>query len=157
MEHTAATAPGDDSLLADLHRVVAVGDPVPDDWRAAASSSFRWSSIDAEAAELAYDSISGRDRRIGGGHISGFALRELRYVAGARAIELELDVGDDKLRVLGRLIPARRADVVATWPEGRRVTTTDDDGAFRFDELPRRPLSVYVTGDHRVKTGWILT
>jgi hypothetical protein len=59
--------------------------------------------------------------------------------------------------VLGRVVPGRSVDVVALWPEGRRETASDDRGTFRFDELPRRPLCVHVTGEHPVKTGWIIT
>ena len=157
MTDTAASSPGDDALVAELRRVAALADPVPHRWHEAATSSFAWVAIDAVPAHLAYDSRSARGGRVGGALPSGSAPREVRYVAGPLAIELELDVGADKLRVLGRVTPSTRVDVVAAWPEGRREATSDDSGTFRFAELPRRPLSVYVAGAHAIKTGWIVT
>jgi hypothetical protein len=41
---------------------------------------------------------------------------------------------------------------VAVWPEGRQATTADDRGAFRFDDLPRRPVCFVVAGESPVKT-----
>jgi hypothetical protein len=160
MTDAAALPPGDDALLAELRRVVATADPVPAGWGDAAMSSFAWMSIDALPAQLAYDSRSGHRTNGGGGDgvpSPGAALRELRYTNASLAIELELDVGADKLRVLGRVAPARRAHVVALWPQGSDEAASDDSGTFRFDELPRRPLCVVVTGAHPVKTGWIIT
>ncbi len=159
MTDTAAGTPGDDALLAELRRVAATADPVPAGWRETAMTSFAWTSIDAEPAQLTYDSRSEPHvaTSIGGDEVSGRAgpAREVRYTRGSLAIGLELDVGADKVRVLGRLTPGRTAIVVALWPEGRAEATTDDGGTFRFDELPRRPLCVVVLGEAPVKTGWI--
>jgi hypothetical protein len=156
MTDTAAQPPGHDALAAELRRVAVLADPVPESWRAVAAASFAWAAIDAVPAQLAYDSRSARGGRVGTAQLSGAAPRELRYAAGALAVELELDVGADKLRVLGHVVPARRAEVVALWPDGRSEATTDDAGAFRFDELPRRPLCLHVTGELPVRTGWII-
>jgi hypothetical protein len=156
MTDTAATPPHLDALADELRRVAALADPVPESWRAAASNSFAWAAIDAVPAQLSYDSRAGRAGRIGGTPV-GATLREVVYSAGSLAVELELDVGADKLRLLGHVVPARRVDVVALWPEGRSETTSGDDGAFRFDELPRRPFCLHVLGDTPVKTGWVVT
>jgi hypothetical protein len=72
-------------------------------------------------------------------------------------VELELDIGADKLRVVGRIRPARRASVVAVSTGGRAVAHADESGTFRVDELPRRPFCVLVDGPHPVKTGWVVT
>ena len=157
MTDTAATPPGHDALAADLRRVATLADPVPDSWLDVATASFAWAAIDAEPAQLAYDSRSARGGRVGSARASGAAPREVRYTAGSLTVELELDVGADKLRVLGRVLPPRRVDVVALWPEGRSQVVSDVGGAFRFDELPRRPLCLHVTGEPAVKTGWIIT
>jgi hypothetical protein len=155
---TSSEAPptDEDAFEADLRRIAAVADPVPASWRTAAEASAAWLRFDGEPGVLAYDSLAGRDQSTGGVQIAGLAWRELRYHYGDDAIELELDLGDDRVRVLGRLDPGRSADVAAVWPEGRRVAVADDGGRFHFDELPCRPLCFVVAGDHPVKTGWIV-
>lgn len=157
MTDTAAPPPGNDALAAELHRVVGLADPVPDDWRAAAAGAFAWASIDAEPTRLEYDSRAVPAGRAVGGGPPAVATRAVRYVAGSAAIELELDVGADKVRVVGRVTPVRPVDVAVLWPEGRRDETTDEFGTFRVDDLPRRPLCVVVGGLQPVKSGWIVT
>jgi hypothetical protein len=158
MVTTSSAAPptDEDALEADLRRVAALADPVPAAWRAAAEASVMWLRVEGEPVELAYDSVSARDHSVGGVQIAGLAWRELRYEHGADGIELELDVGDERIRVLGRLRPGRSAEVAAVWPEGRRVAVADDGGQFYFDELPCRPLCFLVAGERPAKTGWIM-
>jgi hypothetical protein len=88
-------------------------------------------------------------------------VRTVRFTAGAGPalvrVEVEVDVGADKIRVLGRVHPGRRAPVVAVAGSGRTVAEADAEGGFRFDELPRRPFCVLVGGPQPVKTGWIVT
>jgi hypothetical protein len=146
-----------DTLAAELRRVLALADPVPDDWRAAAIASHAWVAIDAPAAVLVFDSRAVQGGRVGTAtQGTGAALREIRFGAGPLVVEVEVDAGADKLRVFGRVHPARAVEVVALWPEGRLATTSDGDGTYRFDELPRRPLCLHVVGEPAVKTGWIV-
>lgn len=158
MTETAAGPPGDDALLAELRRVAAVADAVPAAWRETAAASFAWTSIDAVPAQLTFDSHSpDAAATSGNAAVSGRAgtAREVRYTAGSLAVGLELDIGADKVRVVGRLAPARAVAVVALWSDGRAEATSDEGGRFRFDDLPRRPLCVVVLGEQPVKTGWI--
>ena len=56
--------PDDDALLAALRRIPRHADPVPGPVLEAARGSFTWRTIDAELAELAYDSAPiARERR----------------------------------------------------------------------------------------------
>jgi len=157
MTHTSAPLPTDDALVDELRRVRALADPVPEAWLRAALASLGWQDIDAEPAALAYDSMSGRDPRLGGGSTGPQVVRELRYAAGAAGLSLEVDVNGDRLRVVGDISPAAAVEVVAVWPEGQVATTADDGGAFRLDDLPRRPVCFVVAGESPVKTGWILS
>jgi hypothetical protein len=157
MTDTAATPPGPDTLAAELRRVTALADPLPESWRAVAAASFAWAAIDAVPATLSYDSRTADIGRGGRAPLSGGAWREVVYSAGPLTVELGVDVGADKVRLLGRVVvPARRSAVVALWPEGRSETVSDDSGSFRFDELPRRPLCLHVTAEPPVKTGWVI-
>lgn len=157
MTDTAATPSGDDALETELRRVAAAADPVPGTWRTVAQRSFVWTAIDAAPARLAYDSRVARTGRAAGAPPAGAAPREVRWSAPGRTVEVELDVGADELRAVGRVIPATSAEVTAVWPEGRRRVQADDDGTFRVEDLPRRPLCfVVVGGEQAVKTGWVV-
>jgi hypothetical protein len=149
--------PDDDLVEADLRRLAGLADPVPAGWRVAARAAVAWLALDGEPAALVYDAVSGRERPLDGARLAPVTMRELRYEVGERAVDLELDVGSDRVRVLGRLTPAREVEVTVTWPEGRCLVTSDDRGVFHVDELPRRPLCLLVAGEEPVRTGWILT
>ncbi|HET9611119.1 MAG TPA: hypothetical protein VFP06_16030 [Acidimicrobiales bacterium] len=156
MTDTAAPWPRGDALAADLRRALGLVDPVPEAWRDAATDAFAWAAVDAAPARLEYDSRGLRGRRAHDQGLPGTEVREVRYVAGDVALALELDVGADKLRLLGRIEPPGRVVVVLAWPEGRWDGESDDDGTFRVDELPRRPFCVVVDGARPVKSGWVV-
>jgi hypothetical protein len=147
--------PSHDALAADLHRALAAADPVPDAWRAAARASFAWAAVDAAPAPLVYDSRAALGGRVGARAL-GPAPRELRFAAGSATVEVELDAGADKLRLVGRLAPGRATSVVAVWPGGSAEARSDDAGVFRLDELPRRPLCLHVPSAPAIKTAWIV-
>ena len=149
----------DDLLVAELGRVAGIADPVPADWAVAARDAFAWLHLPGEPARLTYDSQPGTDG--GRGPIAATAARTVRFTAGAGAsrvvIEVEVDRGADKLRVVGRIRPGRRASVVAVTPTGRAPAEADAAGGFHVDELPRAPFCLLVGGVQPVKTGWIVT
>jgi hypothetical protein len=149
--------PDDDLVEAELRRLAGQADPVPAEWGDAARAAVAWLALEGEPALLAYDSVSGRERPLEGTRLTAVTMRELRYQVGDQAIDLELDVGSDAVRILGRLAPAREVEVTVTWPEGRRLVVSDDRGVFHLDELPRRPLCFLVAGEEPTKTGWVVT
>ena len=152
-------APNDDQLMSVLHRAAALGDPVPDGWRAAAREAFAWAAVGGEVARLVHDARSARDGRVEG-RLAGFAQRTLRFRAGdgprSTVLEIELDIGADKVRATGRLRPPGPAMVVAMSSSGRVSAPAGPDGVFRVDELPRRPFCLLVTGETALKTEWIV-
>jgi hypothetical protein len=153
---TGGAGPDDDALVTELRRIAAVGDPVPDGWREAAGVGFAWATIPAAAARLAYDHRALPGRRVDLGRLSS-VVREVRYSTGTSGVELALELEPPHgVRLAGRLDPARPAAVAVVWPEGRVDVRTDEVGAFRVEDLPRRPLYVVVAGDQPVKTGWIV-
>ena len=149
------SAAGDEHLAGELARVVALADPVPPAWGAAARAAFAWRAIAGAEARLDYDAEVGvgpgtDDRARPAGRA-----RQVRYSRGPDAVELDVETGADKVRVTGRLVPARSAEVVAHWPGGQRSTASDAAGAFRFDDLPLAALCVQVLADQPLKTGWL--
>ena len=156
MTHTAAPLPTDDALLEELRRLAAVADPVPPAWWDEAESAFGWHQIEAEPAALAYDALSGRDPGLGQVQLAGRVLRELRWTGAGREVVVEVDVGDERLRLVGTVSPYAAVQVTAVWPDGHENVTTGELGRFTFDDLPRKPLCLVVGGDLPIKTGWIL-
>jgi hypothetical protein len=150
----------DDATVAELRRVAAQADPVPGAWRSAARGAYAWLSAHGEPARLVYDARSAA----AGLRSSGPApvpQRSLRFVAdgwGADAVvELDVDVLADRLVVAGRLRPPRPVPVtVVVLDDVPSTTDAADDGAFRFDELPRRPFYLLVGGVMACKTGWVM-
>lgn len=147
--------PGPDDVADRLARVVASVEPVPPGWHGAATDAYVWASIGAAPGRLVHDTHAVRGD---GDHVPGWgtALRAVRYDAGTAAVDLELDVGADKVQLAGRLTPARATEVTVLWPGGRRVVTSDEQGRFRAEELPRRPLCVVTAGSPALKSGWIV-
>ena len=154
-----APAPDDEQLLSELHRAAALGDPVPDGWRATAREAFAWSAVGGEVARLVHDARSVRDGRVER-RLIGSTQRTLRFRSGRGAggpmVEIELDVGADKVRVTGRLRPPGPAMVVAMSRSGRVPAPAGPDGVFHVDELPRRPFCLLVTGEAVLKTEWVV-
>jgi hypothetical protein len=154
-----ATA-ADAALIAELRRVAGLADPLPDDWAGAARAAFGWARLPGVPARLTYDSLP-----VSGAGASDVALgsaqRILRFTARATPVrvglEVEVDTGADKLRLVGRLWPARRAPVEVVGVRGRTDAEADGAGLFHVDELPRAPFCLLVGGSSPIKTGWIVT
>lgn len=154
-----ASDDADDLLVDELRRVAAVADPVPAAWSEAARAAFAWVRLPGVPARLTYDSQPGADGW-GSGSLSGAAVRTVRFTAGSGpdrlGIEVEVDIGADKLRIAGSLRPGRHAPVTAITPDGRTPAESDATGGFHVDELPRVPFCLLVGGAQPVKTGWIV-
>ena len=148
--------PDDEVVESELRRLVALADPVPAGWRRVAVACGAWLAIDGEPAVLAYDSVSGRDRPLDGARLAAVTMRELRFTSAGGDVELELDVAPDRVRLRGRLTPARPAEITVAWPTGRHDVAADDRGTFYADDLPRQPLCLLVGGEEPTKTGWIV-
>ena len=150
----------DEVLLDELRRVGTAADPLPDGWRATGHEAFAWATIEADVGRLVYDSHSAGRGRVDD-HGSRASQRSLRYTAGvgsaAVTVEIDLDVGVDKARVTGRVRSVTPHAVVALTAHDRVAGDIDPSGAYRFDELPRRPFCLVVSSPGgSVKTGWVV-
>ena len=130
----------DDELLAALAELAAGADPAPVELRDAARAVFTWRTIDAELAELAYDSESDDDRLVGVRGAPG-DVRRLTFVGPELTVELQVAV-DAPRRVTGQLVPPQPARI-----EFRRLNETievhaDEVGRFRLPSLEPGALSL---------------
>jgi hypothetical protein len=145
-----------EDLLAELRVAGLVVDPVPERVMFAAKASLSWRTIDAELAELTYDSVLDDDRL---SLVRGAtAARILTFSAGDLTIDVEVEGTDGELRLIGELAPAQRATVVVRHTEGTTEVETDEDGRFRTGVFPSGPISLSLrlaAGGSTVQTEWI--
>lgn len=143
----------DDQVLAELRRAMDVADPPPDRLATIAKAALTWRTIDAELAELAFDSA--RDMA---GVRDQTVQRQVTFETAD--VEIELMVADDESRrVIGQLVPPTAATVVMISgddDEPVRITTSADAlGRFSFDDVPTAPVAFAVldsTGHPTIRT-----
>jgi hypothetical protein len=148
---------GDDALLAELRQVLARTDAVPPEAVAAGKASFTWRTVDAELAELTFDSLVDDDlalvRSRGGSRFLSFEAADL-------SVEIEVvGTGADR-RIVGQLVPPMPAAIEIRGLDRSLAAEADDLGRFASAGLWRGPLSlrVNVAVDDRnviLETEWV--
>ncbi len=127
-------------------------DPVPDTLVAMAKESFTWRTIDAELAELVFDSLV--DEVVGVRGVGGAGqARAMSFETAGGAIEIEVDQG----HLVGQVAPAAAVLVELRHPGGTIVDHSDVVGRFRFDGVPRGPVRITVSGaGPTISTDWFV-
>src|SRR5215469_12367671 len=143
----------DDALLAALREALRVREAVPPEFVEAAKTAFAWHNIDAELAQLTYD--SSRDAEYEPSLRSEAAsIRALTFTSAHLTIELEV-TGDS---LLGQIIPAQ-AGVITVQPlEGSETEyPADEIGCFSIRPLPAGSFRLRCRGVAGIDalTGWI--
>jgi hypothetical protein len=141
----------DERLLALLGAGLAAADPIPEWVSRGAAESVTWARIDAELAELVFDSAV-ED------------LAGVRSEAGARLlsfrapeIEVEVTVEEGVRRLIGQVVPPQELDIELVGPAIAVTTRTDPLGRFTFDQVPEGPLSLRcLTVGGVVQTQWMV-
>jgi hypothetical protein len=143
----------DDMLMAELREALADRAAVPPDFIAMARSVYAWHHIDAELAQLIYDSRD--DAELTANLRSETAvIRALTFASALFSIEVE--VTEDAL--LGQLIPPQPGTVemqtLAGETSGGEV---DEVGCFAVEPKPdgRFRLRFHTDGQPDVLTGWL--
>ena len=134
------TATDDLALEARLRHLAGVVDPVPPDVRRAARAAFALRRLDAELAELTFDSWSD-DRELVG--VRGPAgARQLTFEGPTLTVEIEVGGGDER-EIVGQIVPPQPAD----------VDIVDQAGACRVeaDELGRFSATTPLAGPVRLR------
>jgi hypothetical protein len=143
----------DEELLVVLRQALAERQAVPPEFVAAAKNAFAWHNIDAELAQLTYDSND--DRREAAVMRSETAsIRALTFTSVHLSIELEVT----EHSLLGQIIPPRPG-VLEIHTRAGEISTTEVDeiGCFAVDPIPDIPFRLRCrTADGTdVLTGWI--
>ncbi|MGH9227058.1 MAG: hypothetical protein ACRD2W_25510 [Acidimicrobiales bacterium] len=124
-----------------LTDVVSVADPIPFDIMQSIRASFNRRSVDAELAELIYDSVLEEPV----GVRSGPTDRHLSFQGPH--VSVEVSVAPERRRVVGQLVPALPGDVEVRHGAGSYVLDIDEYGRFFADEVPHGPVSFRCWGN----------
>jgi hypothetical protein len=145
--------PDDDQLLAALRRAVRARRDVPAEFVQAAKDAFAWHDIDAELAQLTYDSVHGADLAART-RAEDASIRALTFTSARLTIELEVTPES----VLGQIVPTQVATIEIQTTGGADTTIAADEiGCFSISPIPRGAfrLRCVAPGGIDVRTGWI--
>ena len=143
----------DNEFIAEIGRMLDIADPVPEIVTEYAKAGYGWRDLDAELAELVFDSAESGLVGVRGADAS----RQMTFRAPGVEIEVEVTSIEGR-RIIGQLVPPQELTVELRHGDRSTETTADDLGRFRFDEIPAGPVSlrVRIGDDHTVRTDWML-
>jgi hypothetical protein len=143
----------DEELLAALRQALAERQAVPPEFVEAAKNAFAWHNIDAELAELTYD--SSRDAEPAPSTRAETAsIRALTFTSAHLTIELE--VTHDSL--LGQIVPAQPGTIKVQLRDGAESTVPADEiGRFTIRPMPAGTFRLHckTSADADALTNWI--
>lgn len=150
----------DQDLEDELRGIAARVDPVPAELMLAAEAAFAWRTIEAELAELVFDSLTtaaagsrAADRpeeRLA--LVRGGGPRMLTFATDGLTVELEVTRLGGAHRLLGQLLPPSAASVEIRHPDGVLRTEADELGRFAAEQVSAGPISIRCLG---VVTDWV--
>ena len=147
----------DRALLAELGRLSQLADPVPNQIIDMAKGSFTWRTVEAELAEMVWDSTTSHD--------SGLLIRsageEVRLLTiSAEHVTMDLEVlpSGTNRRLVGELTPPKRARVFVETDAGeRKEDVTDDLGRFLLSDVPAGRVRLHCAFDDSTTFGLVTT
>jgi hypothetical protein len=143
----------DEEVLAALRRAMHAQRAVPPEFIEAGKNAFAWHNIDAELAQLTYDSILDPAPELAL-RAEAASIRALTFTSVHLTIELE--VAQESL--LGQIIPAQPATIkIQPREDAETVLATDEIGCFSLRPLPSGPFRMHCHTAAGVDalTGWI--
>jgi hypothetical protein len=144
----------DEELLAALSEAIKARQAVPGWFVETGKNAYAWHNIDAELAQLTYDSDSDADRDLAAAVRSETAsIRALTFTSTRLSIELE--VAESSL--IGQIIPPRAGTLEVHTTAGVTSSPVDEIGSFVVDPIPSSPfrLRCRTQDGADVLTGWI--
>jgi hypothetical protein len=143
----------DEQLLAALREALGADENVPPEFIELGKNAYAWHNIDAELAQLTYDSIHEPEEALSL-RAEAASIRALTFTSAHLTIELE--VSEDS--VLGQVIPAQSGVIEIQGREGTTATTEADEvGCFLIRPIPDSPfrLRFRTADDTDILTGSI--
>jgi hypothetical protein len=143
----------DEEVLAALEQALRAQRAVPPEFIEAGKNAFAWRNIDAELAQLTYDSTLDSARELSL-RAEGASIRALTFTSAHLSIELE--VAQDSL--LGQIIPAQPATIkIQPREDVERALVTDEIGCFSIHPIPVGQFRMHCHAASGIDalTGWI--
>jgi hypothetical protein len=142
----------DDQLLAALGEAMKARREVPEWFVETGKNAYAWHNIDAELAQLTYDSSRDHDT-VGAVRSEAASIRALTFTSGQLSIELEVGEGS----LLGQVIPPRAGTLEVHTTAGVTSSPVDEIGCFAITPIPTSPfrLRCCMEDGADVLTGWI--
>jgi hypothetical protein len=139
------------AVLTELGAALREADEVPDEFVAAALAALTWRTIDAELAELTFDSAA--DVALATRTRYGASARTLTFGAGEVSVEIEVT----EAGIVGQLSPSAGGSVVCQTPAGTfDEAPVDDVGCFVLRTPPSGPVRLRAeSAGHAVATSWV--
>jgi hypothetical protein len=143
----------DELLLAALKEALEARQAVPPEFVELGKNAFAWRNIDAELAQLTYDSAY-EQHSAPSMRSETASIRALTFTSAYLTIELE--VNEDSM--LGQVIPAQEGTIEIQTRTGATATIpVGEVGYFPIRSIPDGPfrLHCHTTDGSDVLTGWI--
>ena len=143
----------DDRLLAALGQALKARDAVPSWFIETGKNAFAWHNIDAELAQLTYDSEQDQ-RAVAVLRSETASIRALTFTSAHLSLELEVTANS----LLGQLLPPRAGELEIQTRAGTTSTTeVDEIGCFSVEPIPDTPfrLRCRAADGTDVLTAWI--
>jgi hypothetical protein len=141
----------DEELLAALREAIRARQAVPSWFIQTATNAYAWHNVDAELAQLTYDSENDMHPAVMRSETA--SIRALTFTSPH--LSLELEVTESSLR--GQIIPPRAGTVETHITAGVSTSPVDEIGYFAVEPIPASPfrLRFRTTDGIDVLTGWI--
>jgi hypothetical protein len=143
----------DERLLAELEEALRTAQEVPARFVEVGKEAFTWYGVDAELADLSYDSAEQPAGALAGTRADLRAVRALTFVAGGITIEVEATAN----ALQGQVVPPR-SGAIALWLRDGSTSTVpvDEVGWFLFATRPVGLFRLHLrTSDgSSVRTAW---
>jgi hypothetical protein len=142
----------DEELLAALGEALRARREVPEWFVETGKNAYAWHNIDAELAQLTYDSHDDR-ARAAAVRSEAASIRALTFTSTRLSIELEVA----ETSLLGQIIPPRAGTLEVHTTAGVTSTPVDEIGCFTVEPIPASPfrLRCRIEDGADVLTGWI--
>ena len=143
----------DERLLAALKEALEAHQAVPPEFVELGKNAYAWRNIDAELAQLTYDSAH-EQYSAPSMRSETASIRALTFTSAHLTIELE--VNEDSM--LGQVIPAQEGTIeIQTRTAATATIPVDEVGYFPIRSIPNGPfrLHCHTADGSDVLTGWI--
>ena len=142
----------DEELLAALGEALRAREAVPEWFVETGKNAYAWHNIDAELAQLTYDSLGDRERAAAVRSETA-SIRALTFTSARLSIELEVTEGS----LVGQIIPPRAGTLEVHTTAGVASSLMDEIGCFAVTPIPNSPFRLRCRTEDGtdVLTGWI--